>query len=348
MRNSADVRTLFLTSCYFVFTYILWCYDEVLPQWAVLPLWLWVSWLAFVGATMTHNTMHCKVFKEYWANKVFQMALTLTYGHPVSSYVPGHNLSHHKFTQWRRDIMRTSKMQYKWNFLNLLLFQPTVAGAVTASDFRFIRLQVALGNRFAEQVLREFAILIVTQGFCLWLDPWRFFLYLWVPHFIAQWGIVTMNILQHDGCETSPVGETLPNSARNFTGGMLNWFTMNNGLHCIHHLHPTTHWSQYERLHKEEVEPFNHPALNQPSMIGYIFKTFVYPGRRETFDGKPVKFPAAEVGDDEEWIEYPESIDPEKLKMTPLKVFRFLGDSVVLLGVKLVAPIYSPVMNLVG
>mmetsp|Transcript_19847 Transcript_19847/g.46442 ORF Transcript_19847/g.46442 Transcript_19847/m.46442 type:complete len:355 (+) Transcript_19847:169-1233(+) len=348
MRNSADWRALFLVGMYFVLTYVIWFYDEVLPQWALVPLWLSVAWLSFVGATITHNTMHCKVFKEYWANKTFQIALTLTYGHPVSSYVPGHNLSHHRFTQWRRDIMRTSKVQYKWNLLNLIMFQPSVAGAVTMSDMRFIRLQVAMGNRFAEQVLREFAVLIVTQGLALYSDPWRFALYLWVPHLIAQWGIVTMNILQHDGCVTSPVGETLPNSARSFTGGMLNWFTMNNGLHTVHHMHPTMHWSQYERKHKELVEPYCHPELNQPSMVGYMFRQFVWPGKRVTFDGKPVKFPAVEVGPDEEWIEYPENINPEDLKMTPLKTMRFLGDAFVLLGVKLVAPIYSPIMNLAG
>ena len=38
----------------------------------------------------------------------------------ATSYIPGHNLSHHKYLQTRKDIMRTSKMKYRWQSLNLL------------------------------------------------------------------------------------------------------------------------------------------------------------------------------------------------------------------------------------
>lgn len=51
--------------------------------------------------------------------------LTLSYGHPSSSYVPGHNLSHHKYTQTTKDFMRTSKVKYRWNFLNGYIKIPT-------------------------------------------------------------------------------------------------------------------------------------------------------------------------------------------------------------------------------
>ena len=107
---------------------------------------------SFIGATVVHNTMHCRMFKERWANKLWQLLLTLTYGHPVSSYVPGHNLrymqpcsthtmwvllsmvclgmlmtspvcSHHMHTQLEDDLMRTSKVRFRWHFLNGLLFQ---------------------------------------------------------------------------------------------------------------------------------------------------------------------------------------------------------------------------------
>ena len=44
--------------------------------------------------------------------------LTISYGHPSSTYVPGHNLSHHKYTQSEKDFMRTSKVNFKWNLLN--------------------------------------------------------------------------------------------------------------------------------------------------------------------------------------------------------------------------------------
>jgi hypothetical protein len=52
----------------------------------------------------------------------------------ISTHPPILSLpSHHKFTQLRKDEMRTSKMQYKWHFLNGLLFQPTVARGVMSN-----------------------------------------------------------------------------------------------------------------------------------------------------------------------------------------------------------------------
>jgi hypothetical protein len=49
---------------------------------------------------------------------------------PLPHTNPRPHDSHHKFTQLRKDEMRTSKMQYKWHLLNGLLFQPTVARGV--------------------------------------------------------------------------------------------------------------------------------------------------------------------------------------------------------------------------
>lgn len=37
--------------------------------------------------------------------------------------------------------MRTSKLRYKWNFLNGLMFQPTVAWDVFKMDMRYLSLK---------------------------------------------------------------------------------------------------------------------------------------------------------------------------------------------------------------
>ncbi len=75
-------------------------------------------------------------------NRVFQVVLTLTYGNPVSSYVPGHNLSHHKHTQSRRDVMRTTKTRHRWNLLNGLFFILHVAGPILKGDQRYFKRHV--------------------------------------------------------------------------------------------------------------------------------------------------------------------------------------------------------------
>ena len=48
---------------------------------------------------------------------------------------------HFRYTQTRMDPMRTSKLRYQWNFLNGLLFQPTVAFDVFKMDMRYLSLK---------------------------------------------------------------------------------------------------------------------------------------------------------------------------------------------------------------
>ena len=81
------------------------------PSGPLLVGWILVTMISsWICAIIAPNTVHCPVFKKRWMNKVFQVWLSLSYGFPVSEYVPGHNLSHHKFTQEREDVMRTSKL----------------------------------------------------------------------------------------------------------------------------------------------------------------------------------------------------------------------------------------------
>jgi fatty acid desaturase len=117
LRNNSDLKTLFFLFLYFGSAIFLW-------NFSYKNAWLWflsflvVCWFSFIGAVATHNAMHLPVFYSERSNRIFSLFLTLSYGHPVSTYVSGHNISHHGFTQLRRDLMRTSKVQYSWHFLN--------------------------------------------------------------------------------------------------------------------------------------------------------------------------------------------------------------------------------------
>lgn len=290
--------------------------------------------------------MHCSLFKREYKtrNYIFQMVLTLTYGHPVSTYVPGHNLSHHKFTQLRKDLMRTSKVQYRWHLLNFLFFQQTVALDVLKGDIKYLSLQHHLGRPFFVQAMRELAWLMAVQIFLVWMD-WRKFIFLfYVPHLFAQWGIVSINLLQHDGCDIRPAGTKDGNITRNFTGSILNWFTMNNGYHGIHHIRPTMHWSDYPDAHNREVVPALHPNLNQPNILTYIFKAFIYPGIRIKYDGTPVVFDEKSEGVDEDWIAYPEGVTAKQLEVLPRLGF-WLKTSFLLFLKVAVSPVYSPIFK---
>jgi fatty acid desaturase len=249
--------------------------------WALIALTCAVS---FMCAIVAHNTVHGPMFKQRWLNKLFQVWVSLSYGFPISDYVPGHNLSHHRFTQREEDMMRTTKVDFQSNLLNLLFFMPAVTPAILRGNADFKKVMGARAAVWKRQLVLEGVVVWGVKLLCLWLDWRKTLLYVFLPHMFANWGIVSVNFLQHDGCDP----DHAVNHSRNFVGKLFNWFTLNNGFHGIHHLVPGMHWSLLPKAHAERVAPYLHPALDQPSLAVYCFKTFIYPGKRMRFDGAPV------------------------------------------------------------
>ena len=219
-----------------------------------------------------------------WLNKLFQIWVSLSYGFPISDYVPGHNLSHHRFTQLPEDVMRTTHVRFRWNLLNLLLFMPAVTPGILRGNAHF---REVLGDRakaWRRQLLLECVAVWSIKVLCFVVDWKKALVYVTVPHLFANWGIVSVNFLQHDGCEQAEPY----NHSRNFVGKLFNWWTLNNGYHGIHHIVPGKHWSLLPAAHAELIAPYIHPALDQPSLLVYLWKTFIFPGKRVRFDGRPV------------------------------------------------------------
>jgi fatty acid desaturase len=298
LRYRADLKTLAFVATYFALVALQWVYTPKALAVAV-PALIFTCWFSFFGAVATHNTVHSPVFKQRWANRLFQIVLTLTYGHPVSAYVPGHNLSHHKHTQSRRDVMRTSKVRFRWNLLNGLLFMPTVGRDIFVADARYMKAMARRNRPWFRQAMLEWVVFGAVMIALIALDWRKFLLYVLVPHQYAAWGIITMNLLQHDGCDEN----SEYNHSRNFVGKLVNWFTYNNGFHSIHHVEPGLHWSLLPKEHKKRIAPFIHPNLDQPSLLAYLFRTFFWTTKRVTYDGKPLTL--IEEGPDEEWIPAP-------------------------------------------
>lgn len=298
LRYRADVKTLLFVATYFALVAVQWV---AAPRslWLAVPLLILTCWFSFFGAVATHNTVHCPVFRERWQNRVFQVVLTLTYGHPVSAFVPGHNLSHHKHTQSRRDVMRTTKTRFRWHLLNGVLFMSRVGKDIFIADMRYFKAMARRNPAWFRQVLIEAAVFLGATAALLALDWKKFVLYVLIPHQYAAWGIITMNLLQHDGCDE----DSDYNHSRNFVGKVVNWWTYNNGYHTIHHMEPGLHWSLLPQEHAKRVAPFIHPNLDQPSLLAYLWRTFGWPGERVRYDGAPVVLPAE--GPDEEWIPAP-------------------------------------------
>lgn len=299
LRFRADLRSLACVGSYFVL--VIW-------QWFAAPgsiggqalLIAATCVFSFLGAVVTHNAVHCPVFVSRAANRIYQVVLSLTYGSPVSSYVPGHNLSHHKHMQSEKDVMRTTKVRHRYNLLNLLEFVPRVGFAIARNDAVY----TSAMKRHHRAWYRQFRIeqvAVFGLTFALLLIDWKKALLYWLlPHAYAAWGIIGMNYLQHDGCDS----EHTYNHSRNFVGGVINWITFNNGYHGAHHMMPGLHWSLLPAMHAEKLAPFIDPRLDQRSFLAYLFRTFFWPGHRVRFDGSPLELPA--LTGDTNWIPKPE------------------------------------------
>jgi fatty acid desaturase len=295
LRYKADRRTLLLIGAWYALMVYAWVAS---PSGFAANAALIAALCAggFIGAVATHNAVHSPVFVSRWMNNIWQVVLTLTYGHPVSSYVPGHNLSHHRHTETPRDVMRTDKARFRWNLLNLFFFTASIGTSILGAEVQYARYAVGRHPRWARQLALETVVMVAAVVALLALDWRRTLLYVVIPWQYAAWGIVTMNLLQHDGCDpTSPW-----NHSRNFVGRALNWFVFNNGYHGVHHLKPTLHWSLAPEAHQRLLAPHMDPRLDEPSMLSYVLRTFVLPGGRRRFDGTPRL--RRDPGPDEAWI----------------------------------------------
>ena len=137
-------------------------------------------------------------------------------------------------------------------------------------------------------MLLEAAVLVAALVSLALLDWRRLALFVLLPHAFAAWGIVTMNLLQHDGAD----GASRDNHSRSFVGAAINWITFNNGLHAAHHHDPGEHWSLLPQLHARVVAPRTDARLIEPSFGAYLARTFIWPARRVRFDGAPVMLAA--------------------------------------------------------
>jgi len=301
LRYSADRRTLAFIATYFALTALLWVWD---PAWYVAaPLVLTLMVLSWICAVITHNVIHCPVFKSKPVNKVFQVFLSMTYGHPVSSFVPGHNLSHHRFTETARDVMRTTKARHRLNFLNLFGFAANVGGSVMKGEWLFTKAMRKQRPSWFKQMVIEFVVLWGVSIALLIIDWRKFLVFFYLPHAFAAWGIITINLLQHDGADA----DSEYNHSRNFTGKLFGWFTFNNGWHTAHHIKPGLHWSLLPAWHDENVAPHMDSRLDEPSFFKYLWRAYIWKGgQRLRYDGTPVPIP--EAIEDENWVPTPRTM----------------------------------------
>lgn len=225
--------------------------------------------LSFLNAVVIHNHLHRGIFHSHRLNMIWRCVLSFGALYPASANVPSHNLVHHHFgDDGQPDWADPQQVRFRWNLLNLIHF-PNIAGPNT---FAGVGRWAATTKQasFTRQYLTELVIAFGLTGALLLYDFWPALLFVVLPQFYGARCILRINLIQHDRTDTSSEW----NHSRNFVGRAFNWVMCNNGYHTIHHNRAGLHWSELAEAHRREVAPRIDPSLDEPSMLGYLLRTY--------------------------------------------------------------------------
>jgi fatty acid desaturase len=232
-------------------------------------------YFSFLNTVVIHNHLHQGIFKSRALNNVFRCVLSFGALYPASANIPSHNLVHHHFDDdGSPDWAAPDHVAFGWNLLNLVHF-PNVAGPNTFAGVQ--RWGSLLGRReFVRQYRLELAFAFGLTGLLMVRDFWTTLFFVVIPQFYGARCILRINLIQHDGCDTRSDWQ----HSRNFVGRAFNWIMCNNGYHTIHHNRAGLHWSVLDQEHAREVVPRVDPALEEPSMVLYLLRTYLLRTRR--------------------------------------------------------------------
>ncbi len=232
-------------------------------------------YFGFLNSVVIHNHLHQGVFHDKTLNLVWRCVLSFGALYPASANIPAHNLVHHHFEDdGQPDWAAPDIVDFRWNLLNLVHF-PNVAGTRT---FKGVQRWKAVLDRsaFSRQYVREQVIAFGLTALLLVIDFWAGLFFVVLPQLYGARCILRINLIQHDRCDITSEW----NHSRNFVGRAFNWIMCNNGYHTIHHNKAGLHWSKLAEAHDQEVKPRIDPSLDEPSMVGYLLRTYLLRWRR--------------------------------------------------------------------
>jgi fatty acid desaturase len=234
-------------------------------------------YFAFLNSVVIHNHLHQGIFHDKRLNHLWRLVLSFGALYPASANIPAHNLVHHHFEDdGQPDWVDPHIVDFRWNLLNLLHF-PNVAGTYTFAGVQ--RWKSVLNRKaFRKQYLTEQVVSFgITIGLLLY-DFWPGLFFIVLPQLWGARSILRINLIQHDRTDM----ESEWNHSRNFVGRAFNWIMCNNGFHTIHHNKAGLHWTKLAEVHERDVVPRVDPALNEPSMIAYLLRTYLWRPKRPT------------------------------------------------------------------
>lgn len=283
LRFREDVRTLVWALVLLPLVPALALFRPALAPW-LLPLAFYAS---YCSGVLAHNQNHCPTFVSRPANTVYSAWLSIFYGFPLFAWVPTHNQNHHRYLNGEGDATRTTRrgtVDSAWVAFTYPLYSGAWQRPLIASYVRDARARHPARFR---QVLVESAAVVLGHGaliaaFCFLHGPSvglrAYVLTAGLPSLLATYFMMFTNYLQHVGCDAASPDD----HSRNFVRPIWNWFVFDNGLHTVHHEHPGVHWSRLRALHDARASRIS-PHLNQSSLFGYVFATYVVEPVRQRF-----------------------------------------------------------------
>jgi len=270
LKNKNDYKTvayMIVTTLLFI---LLWTNGPSLNYWLFTPLYITFLFFSVSVAVMAHNHNHLPMWKNKWMNVLTDNWLTVFYGFPVFAWIPTHNANHHKYVNKDPDYTKTWRFTEKNNLLTVLTY-PTISGSYQQSVvMTFYKDTFGRNKEKFFLYTLQFAILISWIVAAFLLGGWqKALIYVVLPQQFALFSVLLFNYVQHVHADE----ESKFNGSRNFTG-ILNTMLFNNGLHTVHHLHPTSHWSEANEEHAK-IEHKIDPSLIETSFWGFLFRVYI-------------------------------------------------------------------------
>jgi beta-carotene hydroxylase len=248
----------------------LWGWGATFSTPVFVAVYVWQLLMAVVVSVMVHNHQHMPMWKKKSLNVMTDNWLTVFYGFPIFVWIPTHNSNHHVHINKEPDYTKTYRYSEKNNLVTLLSY-PSISGYFQQKVISKYVKELWGNNRkkFWMHAI-QITTLVVWTVAALLVDWRKALFFVVIPQQVSLFTVLIFNYLQHVHADE----ETKYNSSRNFTGQLLNFILINNGLHTAHHVSPGIHWSRLPELHTK-LEPKIDSRLNENRLDWYLFRTYV-------------------------------------------------------------------------
>lgn len=230
---------------------------------------LFLSVLCSIAMVINHNHIHTPFFKSQNLNRFFSLLISVAEGLSSKFLTVAHNYNHHVYSNTEKD----------WCYEKNAGKGPGLVRVFRYIGVTWTRMFQARTSpdapktprRFKEQEILEHLFILLFTVCSLIINPIAFAVVI-LPGWLISAGFITLtNLIQHEECDP----ESTYNHSRNLVGQFSNWLLFNAGYHTAHHLKPSIHWSKLPEVHQEYLPQIS-PHLNEPSLVGFLLRQYVF------------------------------------------------------------------------